>query len=59
MSSTTLPPCAFASRIALREAASSVAVLKWVPVTTTALAAAMRPWSMSASDRAASAQFSR
>lgn len=59
MSNTTLVPFWWASRIALRMAASVVGVEKWVPLTTTALAEAMKASRTSSSQIAMSAQFSR
>ena len=59
MSKATLRPLALAMRIALRWAASLFGREKWVPVTTTAPAEAMKASSMSSSDSAMSAQSVR
>ena len=59
MSSAVRAPFSRASRSAFAAAASGRGWLKWVPVTVTQPASAMKSGSMSSSQSAMSAQFSR
>ncbi len=59
MSNATLRPAALAARAAFRLAAKTCGVERWVPLSTVALASAIKAGSMSASLSAMSAQSAR